>query len=153
MKRVLLAVLFLLPALAFAGQPADLDVNMDGMTKEQALGIIRAASLMQYIYLLSFKDNPDFIADGFDEAGQYHGWIETSETLRSFSRKACEHFGVKEGTEEAKPFFICMAVYSLGEEYAASKGQETDFSLDYKDYVSEFFGFTQYKHTKGASKK
>ena len=147
MKRVFLTIIILLlPIVAHAAPPAELEPKFDEVTKEQALKTIREYSLVQYLYLLSFKSDPDFIETGFDSAGQFYAWIEISEALRMYARAACEHFGVKEGTDEAKPFFICMVVYSLGEEYAATGGKETDFSLDYKDYVSEFFGLTQDKH-------
>ena len=147
-----LASLFLVvisfTALAAAASPDPLDPKFDGVTKEQALKTIHDFTFVQFVYLLSFKNNPDFAIFGFGRGGQYHKWEETNDKLRNYASKACEHFGVKEGTDEARPFFICTVVRGLGAEYLSSGGQETDFSLEFKDYVMKFYGMDLYSGKK-----
>ena len=154
MKRVLLAVLFLLlPALAFArtGERELAEVlpdapAIDSSSQEEVEAYIKDKCLHLYIELLSFKNDPSFLFYGFGRGGQYFQWMEESDALREYSDNAKKAFDVKPTYPDLTPYTASYLIFGLGLNYLSSKGTEEFSTLHSKSDIDEALGIKKYRH-------
>lgn len=82
-----------------------------------------------YYKLMSFKDSPDFHRYGFGEGGDFHGWY-----------MAAHNFTQEDDRYLMRTYeFVSGDLLMLAQEYLDSKGAETEYSRDKREFFERIF--------------
>jgi len=150
MKRVsLMLVLLFFSSVMFAGEKFSRlpdAPDYEKATQAEVEKYILNHAFESYFYLLSFKDDPEFIVSGLlDTDGPYYPWYQEAGDFLKYCFLAASQFGVDMQDRKNVIYRLGEIIRDLGLIYNKSKGRETDESLEIKDGLGNLYGKSKYR--------